>query len=132
MRMTSMDLLHTLGSMIVPRSTGNVVYAVGLMAHLMMGAVFGVAHAGLLHAASPPTHLGAAGLGAIFGLAHGAVVVVMMPVMLTMAHPLVRSGSTPAPGVAMTGLGKMTPGGIAMAHVVFAIVAGAIYVAAVA
>jgi hypothetical protein len=131
MGMTSMDLLRTLGTMIVPKAASNVVYAVGLMMHLMMGAVFGVVHAGLLEAADPTTNAGVAGLGIVFGLIHGVIVTAMMPIMLMMAHPLVRGGDMPAPGTAMTGFGKMTPGGIVMAHVVFALVAGAVYVAAV-
>jgi hypothetical protein len=59
------------------------------------------------------------------------LVAFMMPVMLTMMHPLVRSGDMPAPGIAMTELGKMTPMGIVMAHVAFGLVAGAVYVAVV-
>ena len=129
--MTSMDLLRTLGTMAVPRASNPVVYGVGLMMHLMMGAAFGLVHAGLLHAVDPGSDGAATGYGALFGGIHGIGVAVMMPIMLTMMHPLVRSGDMPAPGVAMTGLGKMTPMGIVMAHVVFGLVAGAIYVAVV-
>ncbi len=127
--MTSMNLLRTLGTMAVPKASNPVVYGVGLMVHLMMGAVFGLVHAGLLHAVDPGSDGAAAGYGLLFGGIHGVIVAVMMPIMLTMMHPLVRSGDMAAPGVAMTGLGKMTPMGIAMAHVAFGLVAGAIYVA---
>ncbi len=126
--MTSMDLLRMLGTMIVPKESNTIVYGVGLMMHLMMGAVFGVVHAGLLHVVGPSSEAAAAGFGALFGLGHGAMVVATMPLMLTMAHPLVNSGDLPAPGVAMTGMGKMTPMGMLMAHVVFGLVTGAIYV----
>ncbi len=129
--MTSMDLLRTLGTMVVPKGATKVVYAVGATMHLMMGAVFGLVHAGLLHLVDPSSEGAALGLGALFGGFHGVVVTVMMPVMLTMAHPLVRSGDAPAPGTAMTGFGKMTPLGIIMSHVAFALVAGAIYTAVV-
>ena len=131
MGMTTMDLLRTLGTMVSPRGEKRVVYGIGLMMHLMMGAAFGLIHAGLLHAADPSSEGAATGLGALFGLGHGAIVAVMMPVMLAMAHPLVRSGEMIAPGVAMTGFGKMTPMGIVMAHVAFGLVAGGLYVAAV-
>ena len=131
MGMTRMDLLKTLGTMAVPKGATNVVYAVGAMMHLMMGAVFGLVHAGLLHVVDPSSDGAAAGFGALFGGVHGMVVAFMMPVMLTMMHPLVRSGAMDAPGVAMTKLGKMTPMGIAMAHIVFGLVTGAIYVAVV-
>src|SRR5680860_1257164 len=66
--------------------------------HLMMGAAFGLVHAGLLHGVDPSTDGGAAAFGALFGLVHGAMVTMVLPVMLTMAHPLVRSGESPAPG----------------------------------
>ncbi len=131
MGMTRMDLLKTLGTMAVPKAASNVVYAVGAMMHLMMGAVFGLVHAGLLHVVDPTSDGAAAGFGALFGGIHGVMVAFMMPVMLTMMHPLVRSGDMPAPGVAMTNFGKMTPMGIAVAHVAFGLVTGAIYVAAV-
>ena len=127
--MTSMNLLRTLGTMLMPRGSDSVVYGIGLMMHLMMGAAFGLVHAGLLHAVNPSSEGAAAGYGVLFGGVHGVMVAFMMPIMLTMMHPLVRSGDMPAPGVAMTGLGKMTPAGIAMAHVVFGLVTGAIYVA---
>ena len=115
--------------MVAPSASQSAVYAIGAMMHLMMGAVFGIVHAGLLHATDPSTEGGAAGLGALFGAGHGMIVAAMMPIMLTMAHPLVRNGTMPAPGVAMTGMGKMTPMGIVMAHVAFGVVAGSIYTA---
>lgn len=128
MGMTSMDLLKTLGSMVVPKGSDGVVYGVGLMVHLMMGVMFGLVHSALIHAVAPATEGGAAAYGALFGLIHGMVVAVTMPVMLKQMHPLVRSGDMDDPGVAMTGMGSMTPMGIAMAHVVFGLVTGAIYV----
>jgi hypothetical protein len=128
MGMTSMDLLRTLGTMVSPNSTGSAVYGIGLMMHLMMGAGFGLAHAGLLHAIDPSTDGAAVGVGLILGAAHGMIVTVAMPMMLSMAHPLVRTGAAPAPGIVMTGFGKMTPMGIVMAHVVFGAIAGAVYV----
>ena len=129
--MTSMDLLRTLGTMVVPKASDSVVYGVGLMMHLMMGAAFGLAHVGLLHAVGPTTDAAATGYGALFGGLHGSGVALMMPAMLMAMHPLVRSGDMPKPGMAMTGLGKMTPIGIVMAHAVFGLVTGAIYIAVV-
>jgi len=131
MGMTSMDLLRTLGTMVSPGADGSRVYGIGAAIHLMMGAAFGLIHAGLLHAAGPSTDGEAIGLGALFGLGHGIVVTVAMPMMLTMAHPLVRNNTMQAPGTAMTGFGPMTPVGITMAHVVYGLVAGAIYTAIV-
>lgn len=127
MGMTSMDLLKTLGTMMSPKAEGRTVYGIGLMVHLMMGAGLGLAHAGVLHAIGPSSDGGALGWGIVIGLVHGAVVTMIMPMMLTMAHPLVKSGEMPAPGQLMTGFGKMTPAGMLMAHAVFGLVTGYLY-----
>ena len=131
MGMTSMDLLKTLGTMVAPKAEANVAYGIGLMMHLMMSAGFGLVHAGLLHAFDPSTNGGATALGLLIGVVHGAVVTMAMPMMLTMGHPLVKTGDMPAPGPLMTGFGKMTPMGMLMAHAVFGVVTGAIYVAVI-
>jgi len=55
----------------------------------------------------------------------------MMPMMLTMGHPLVKDGTIANPGTAMMGFGRMTPMGMVVAHVVYGLVLGAIYVGAV-
>ena len=131
MGMTSMDLLRTLGTMMVPKASAGMTYGIGMMMHLMMGAGFGLLHAGVLHAVDPSSDGDAVVVGLVAGVVHGMVVAGMMPTMLTTMHPLVKSGQIYAPGPFMTGMGKMTPMGMIMAHVVFSIVAGAIYVAAV-
>ncbi|MFQ5557597.1 MAG: hypothetical protein ACE5GB_08850 [Acidimicrobiales bacterium] len=131
MGMTSMDLLRTLGTMVQPRGSTNLVYGIGLMMHAMMGAAFGLVHAGLLHAFDPSSGGAGAGLGILIGAVHGVIVTGGMPTMLTMGHPLVKDGTVSAPGPAMTGFGKMTPMGMVLAHVVYGLVTGAIYVAAV-
>ncbi len=131
MGMTSMDLLRTLGTMIMPSGADNVIYGVGLMMHLMMSAAFGLAHAGLLHAFEPTSTGAATGLGLVIGAVHGLIVTMAMPMMLTMGHPLVKNGTIANPGPFMTGFGKMTPLGMIMAHVGFGLVTGAIYAGAV-
>ena len=132
MGMTKMDLLRTLGTMVQPKGATNVVYGIGLMMHLMMGAAFGLIHTGLLHAFDPSSTGAATGLGILIGAVHGMIVTGGMPMMLKMGHPLVKDGTIDDPGPAMTGFGKMTPMGMVMAHVVYGIVVGAIYAGAVA
>lgn len=129
MGMTSMDLLKTLGTMVNPKAADTVAYGIGMMMHLMMGAAFGLVHAGILHAFGPSSSGGATGLGLLIGLVHGVVVTAAMPTMLTMAHPLVKSGSMTAPGSLLRGFGNRTPMGVIMAHVVFGLVTGAVYAA---
>jgi hypothetical protein len=129
MGMTRMDLLRTLATMVNPKAQGAAAYGIGLMMHLMMGAGFGLVHAGILHAFDPTSDGGALGLGVVIGVVHGALVTAAMPMMLTMGHPLVKSGEIPAPGPFMTGFGRMTPLGMVMAHAVFGLVTGVLYVA---
>lgn len=131
MGMTKMDLLRTLGSMVQPKGSDATIYGIGLMMHAMMGAAFGLVHAGLLHAFDPSSGGAAVGLGILIGAVHGMIVTGVMPMMLTMGHPLVKDGTITAPGPAMTGFGKMTPMGLVVAHVAYGLVTGAIYVAAV-
>ncbi len=128
--MTTMDLLRSLGTMVAPKAPPATVYAIGFMMHLMMGAMFGLVHVGLLHAIGPSTDQAAIWVGLLLGLGHGVGVTAMMPVMLDMAHPLVRSGDLAKPGVAMTGYGPMTPMGMLLAHAAFGLVVGAVYIAA--
>lgn len=129
--MTRMNFLRILGTMMLPRASDTVAYGVGLMAHLMLSAVFGLLHAGLLHAVDVATLGEAAGWDLVFGAAHGIVILMAMPMMLTLMHPLVRSGEIEHPGIALAGFGAMTPVGSLMAHVVYGVVTGAIYAEAV-
>jgi len=131
MGMTRMDLLRTLGTMVSPHGSTTSVYAIGAMMHLMTGAAFGLAHAGVITALDPSSTGAAVGLGLVVGLVHGLVVTAAMPMMLTMAHPLVRDGEIERPGVMLTGFGSATPMGVMMAHGVFGLVAAAVYAGAV-
>jgi len=128
--MTRMDLLRTLGTMVAPHASTSTIYAVGALVHAMMAAAFGLVHAGLMTGFDPSTRGSAAGLGLVIGLVHGVAVTLILPAMLTMAHPLVRHGDIARPGTMLTGFGTMTPMGVVAAHGVFGLVAAAIYAGA--
>jgi hypothetical protein len=102
--MTRMNFLPMLGSMMAPKASRSAIYGIGLVIHLMASAAFGLIHA-----------------------VHGIGVLILMPMMLTMAHPLVRSGDLERPGAFLIGFGSMTPAGSLAAHVVFGLVVGSIY-----
>lgn len=129
--MTSMDLLKMLGSMMAPTASGTVQYVLGGMAHLAMSAVFGIVHAVVLIGVDPATVGAAVGWDALFGAVHGMMVIVMLPIMVSAMHPLVRAGEMAAPGTAMTGYGTLTPVGALVGHVAFGLVTGGIYAGAV-
>ena len=130
-RMTRMDFLYILGSMVAPRARKATIYTLGSTAHMMLAAGFGLLHAAILHAISISSVGEAAGWDLLIGVIHGMAILVVMPMMLSMMHPLVRSGVIERPGVAMVGFGGMTPLGSLMAHAAFGVVTGAIYAAAV-
>jgi hypothetical protein len=130
MGMTRMDLLRTLGTMIAPHASTSTIFAVGALVHAMMGAAFGLAHAGIITGLDPSTSGAATGLGLLIGLVHGLAVTLVLPTMLTMAHPLVRHGDVARPGAMLTGFGTMTPMGVVAAHGMFGLVAAAIYAGA--
>ena len=129
--MTRMNFLYMLGSMMPPRASRSAVYVVGFAVHMMLSAAFGLVHAGILTAIGATSVGQAAGWDVVIGAVHGVVVLMAMPLMLTMAHPLVRTGRLDAPGVAMVGYGPMTPVGSLAAHIAFGLVTGTIYAAAV-
>lgn len=129
--MTRMNFLPILGSMMAPKAPRATTYGIGLLVHLMLSAVFGLVHAGILTAIDLTSVGSAAGWDALIGAVHGAGVVIVMPMMLAMAHPLVRIGELERPGALMTGFGSMTPVGSLAAHVVFGLVTGSIYAAIV-
>jgi hypothetical protein len=131
MGMTRMNFLQILGTMMAPRISRRGAYALGFMIHMMIAAGFGLLHGAIIDAIGVSTVAAGAGWGLALGAIHGAVILVAMPMLLTMMHPLVRKGEIERPGVALTGFGPMTPIGSLMAHVAFGVVVASIYAAGV-
>ena len=129
--MTRMNFLPMLGSMMAPRAAKGTTYAIGFVIHMMLSAVFGLVHTAILTAIDITAVGSAAAWGVLLGAVHGAGVLILMPPMLVMAHPLVRSGELERPGTLMTGFGSMTPMGSLAAHIAFGVVTGVIYAGAV-
>ena len=129
--MTRMNFLSMLGSMMAPKVPRGTTYAIGFVIHMMASAVFGLIHAGILTAIDVTSVGSAVAWDVLIGAVHGVGVVIVMPMMLGMAHPLVRSGELERPRILMTGFGSMTPMGSLLAHVAFGLVTGAIYAAIV-
>jgi hypothetical protein len=125
--MTRMNFLSILGSMMAPKASRGTTKAIGFAIHMMMSAIFGLAYAGILTAIDVTSVGSASTWGVLVGAAHGAGVLLVMPMMLTIAHPLVRTGDLERPRALMTGFGPMTPIGSLAAHVVFGLVVASIY-----
>lgn len=129
--MTRMNFLPMLGSMMAPRASRGSTYGIGLVIHLMLSAAFGLVHAGILTAIDVTSVGSAAAWDVLIGAVHAVGVLILMPMMLVMAHPLVRIGELERPGALMTGFGSMTPMGSLLAHVAFGLVTGSIHAAIV-
>lgn len=126
-----MDMPLMLGSMFM--KPGAAARAVGLVAHFMAGTVFFIVYAVLFDAFGLSSSL--AGWGALFGAVHGLGSGMMMTMMGTV-HPRmatnagnVSSDELLAPGIFGVNYGTMAPIGIIALHVVFGVVAGAVYAA---
>ncbi|MEN8172387.1 MAG: DUF6789 family protein [Chloroflexota bacterium] len=120
MGMPKMDMVGILGSMFgAPGNRG-----LGLLIHLMMGAVFGLIYAALWSAGVGS--LTAVG-GIVFGIVHWLAAGMMMAPM-SMMHAGIKSGALPAPGAYMLKNGGMKAfmGGL-VGHAVFGLVVALVY-----
>lgn len=124
-----MDMPMMLGTMILPK--GPAAWAVGLMMHLMMGAIFFVVYALLFDALSIES--GIVGWSAIFGLVHGTVAGMamgMMPVMhprMATANGSLADDLVPNPGMFAASFGLMGPMALLALHLIFGVVGGLVY-----
>lgn len=125
-----MDMPMTLGTMFFPK--GTAAWVVGLMIHLMMGVVFFIIYAALFTALGIES--GIIGWSALFGAIHallaGAAFGMMPSVHPRMAtEPKSSPGTVSAPGYFGVKMGMMGPAALIAVHLIYGIVAGAIYAA---
>lgn len=119
-----MDMPRMLGLMFAGPDQSGLVFGLGLVAHVMMGAVFGIVYAlGFEALGVESSWL----WGAAFGIAHGVVAGMAMAMMPAM-HPRMGDGQVlAAPGPFARNYGTLMPVGVIMLHVVFGIVVGLVY-----
>ena len=125
-----MDMPMTLGTMLLPK--GTAAWVLGMMAHLMMGVIFFLIYAALFAALGIES--GIIGWSALFGAIHallaGAAFGMMPTIHPRMATaPTASAGTVAAPGFFGLNMGMMGPVAIIAVHVVYGLVAGAIYAA---
>lgn len=123
-----MDMPMTLGTMLFPK--GPAAWVVGLMMHLMMGVVFFIIYAALFTALNIES--GIIGWSALFGAIHALMAGAAFG-MMPSVHPRMAAEPTPgtvsAPGYFGVKMGMMGPVALIVVHVVYGLVAGAIYAA---
>ena len=121
-----MNLLLMLGTMMLP--AGVMAYVAGAMIHAGMSVAFGLIHAGVIAGADIESATAVWGL--LFGLVHWAIVGMalgMMPLM----HRGIQRQEIEAPGFYAISLGPVTAMGFLMLHLLFGLLVGVIYGAAV-
>lgn len=117
MGMPKMDIAQLLGSMMLPQ--GSVAFAMGMMAHFIMGIVFVTIYAAVWNATGTEV---AWWSGLIFGLLHTMVAAGGMAAMMPM-HKEVKAGRLESP-LAGGAKGIM---GMLMGHLVFGLVVALVY-----
>jgi|SRR5690554_5577349 len=124
----STNMVRAIGLLFVPQKDTRLVYLVGGAAHLVMGALFGVAYAVLLTLVGAAEVLGAAASwGALFGALHGVAVGAGMGA-LPAIHPRMGSGEVlSAPGFFGRNVGVGMPVFVIILHVIYGVVAAVVY-----
>lgn len=125
-----MDMPMMLGTMVMPR--GTAAWVIGAMLHLMMGTAFFVVYAAIFDAAAIDSGIVAWSAG--FGVVHGVMAGLAMG-MMPAIHPRLETATSgtgtgvSAPGMFGLRMGPMGPVAIIALHVIFGLVAGAVYAA---
>ena len=122
MGMTRMDIFDTLGSWVAPAETGRA-KAIGVVMHHTNGALLAIAWAYGVALVDLPANWWTA-------LLWGVVLTVLTWLMMSTigaVHPAIRRGELTDPGFMMLNLGRMTPLGSLMGHLVYGLVLGIAY-----
>jgi hypothetical protein len=120
--------LLVLGGTVLHRASAGVTYAIGLAAHLLLSAVFGLVYALLIEWIDPVTFAEGAAAGLLVGLAHGA----LATIVLAWALPHLRSpGSDDSAQGMLAGHQRSTAVIWIVAHAAFGITVGAGYTVAI-
>jgi hypothetical protein len=128
---TRMGYLYVLGAGVAPRASGGTAYGLGLLVHVALSAILGLAYAGLFDAVGVSSVGDGVAFGLLIGLVHGAAAMLAAGWVLAHIHSLVRNGRLAKPGTALTGYGRSTPVVWMIAHAAFGATVGAVYAAAV-
>ncbi|RAL22802.1 hypothetical protein DL240_07875 [Lujinxingia litoralis] len=124
----STDMVRAIGLVVVPDRDRHLVYLVGGIAHLIMGALFGVGYAVLLTLVGAAAIPGvAAAWGALFGALHGVAVGAALGA-LPAVHPRMGPGEVlSAPGFFGRYIGVGMPVFLIILHVIYGVVVAVVY-----
>lgn len=119
-----LDFPQMLGMLFVNPRYGAVVYTVGLLAHFVMGALFGLVYAWLFQVLEVPAN----GLwGGIFGGIHGLLSGLLISIFSSIHPRIGPEKPLPSPGLFCINFGRLIPLKLVVIHILFGIVMGWIY-----
>jgi hypothetical protein len=120
---TSLNLEILLGSMVT--STSDIgSWGLGFLIHLIAGALFGIVYGLIMESLGRTGWVVGVGIAAVHAVLSGLA----LP-LIGAAHPLVRSGQIPAPGLFASALGGMGVVLFIALHLIFGAIVGRTYVA---
>lgn len=120
--MTRMDIFNTLGSWVAPAGTSRA-RAIGVLMHHTNGALLAIAWAYGVALVDLPANWWTA-------LLWGGILTALTWLMMSTigaVHPAIRRGELEDPGFMMLNLGRMSPLGSLMGHLVYGLVLGLTY-----
>lgn len=122
MGMTEMNLLDMMGSIYTQPGTSTS-KGIGMGIHLVTGASLAISWAYTMALfAWPATWLS----GMLWG-GFVSLLAILLFSSMGVLHPKIRSGEQNDPGLAGMNLGRATPAGVVMAHLVYGLVLGGLY-----
>ena len=121
-----MDLLHMLGSMVVPRGSDARVYSIGSIVHAFMSLGIALIYVVFFMLFAEGSNV--VGWGVLFGFVHWVIMGANLE-MMGYIHPLMRARELRRPGAFAINYPRATAVGFLFLHLIYGLVIGGLYTA---
>ncbi|MCB8822907.1 family 1 glycosylhydrolase [Microvirga rosea] len=118
------DIVRTLGTLVLPHADQWTSWAVGMLLHLLVGAIWAVFYAYFFWSVLP---LRPSLQGLVFALMPMPLAIFIMHPQFDLMHPLVQTGQMPSSGLFGLSTGANDPLSIAVGHLIWGTVLGLLY-----
>ena len=118
------SIVDTLGAVALPNGSGWASWSIGMLLHLMVGAIWAVFYAYFFWSVLP---LRPALQGTVFAFVPMPLAICIMRPQLELMHHLTQAGDLPASGLFGLGAGLHVPLTVAAGHLIWGTVLGALY-----
>ena len=125
-RYIRMDLLHILGTLVIPRGSQPAVYLVGALTHAAMSLIIGLIYVVFFLFFAEDSNV--IGWGVFFGFVHWIIMGANLEVM-GYIHPLMRTRELRSPGMFGINYPRPTVGVFLFLHLIFGLIIGGLYTA---